>query len=105
MFRQHGADDGKDDLCLDDGRLPRRRAFAPRPERQDTGEPRRDRQPRERVLEVPNLLGQRRRPLEHVGALRFFVRDIRWNDLRHRGDDEPEHEHEGENVAAHLFYR
>ena len=40
------ADDREDDLRLDDGRLPLRRALPARPERQHAREARRDRQPR-----------------------------------------------------------
>ncbi len=68
------ADDGEDDLRLDDRRLPPRRAAPARAQRQHARQPRRDRQPRERVLQLLELRGHVRRVGEHVAAFAFFAR-------------------------------
>ena len=62
------ADDGEDDLRLDDRRLALRRAAAPRPEREHARQAGGDRQPRQRVLEIADLFIERRGPFEDVGC-------------------------------------
>ena len=68
-----GADDGEDNLRLDDRHLALGRAFPPRPERQHTRKASGDRQPGQRVLEIANLLLERGCPLEHVGPFGFLL--------------------------------
>ena len=52
-----GADDRQDDLRLDDGRLARRRAAAPGPQRQRRAEQRGERQPDERRRDLGERIG------------------------------------------------
>jgi hypothetical protein len=80
--------------------LPRRRALAARTKRQharETG----DRQSRERVFQVADLLGERRRALEDVGAL-ALVRLIHWERLGNRQSGTAKCEHQ-ETLRALLI--
>src|SRR5262249_40320467 len=67
----HGADDSENNLGLDDRRLPARRAFPARPEREHARQSGGDWQARQRVLAGAGLLLEWRRALEHVDALRL----------------------------------
>ena len=69
-----GADDRQDDLRLDDRRLPRRRAAAARPQREDACEAHRTGRAHERVEKVLDLrVRVSGRIREHVAVLRFFL--------------------------------